>query len=220
MPNHKCIAIYLNHPTCSVDSVNGVLSALSTSYRVKIFTKQKVQEGFFDDVEMVVFPGGTGQASAFSAQMKVNLKEIQQFMSRGGKYLGICMGAYWADEYFFGFLKDTRVVQYIKQPKATVKSSFSTVTSVEWEGQPQNMYFYDGPTFVGGQFKQVATYANGNPMAIVQGQVGLIGCHLESEAYWYTKKVIRPFWHQGDHHQLLLKFVNDFLNSDPQLKLF
>ena len=220
MQNAKSLAIYLNHPTCSVDSVNGILTALSSSYKVKIFTRQKIQEGFFDDVEMVIFPGGAGDASVFHAQMKFNIKDILQFIEKGGKYLGICMGAYWADAYFFGFLKDTRVVQYIKRPKTSVKSSYGTVTSIEWEGQTNEMYFYDGPTYLGGNFKKVAVYANGDPMAIIQGQIGLIGCHLESEINWYAKKGIRPFWHQGKHHQLLLKFVDDFLNSDPQLNLF
>jgi hypothetical protein len=46
------------------------------------------------------------------------------------------------------------------------------------------MYFYDGPTFVNGQFETVATYANGDPMAIVQGTVGLAGYHLESQVNW------------------------------------
>jgi len=220
MLSEKSIAIYLNHPTSSVDSVNGILAALSTCYKIKIFTKQKVQEGFFDDVQLVVFPGGAGEASAFHGQMKHNIKDIRQFIARGGKYLGICMGAYWADEYFFGFLKDTRVVQYIKRPKASVRTSYGTVTPIDWKGEAHSMYFYDGPSFVGGGFQKVASYSNGDPMAIVQGQIGLIGCHLESEINWYSKKSMQAHWHEGEHHQLLLKFVRDFLKTESQLKLF
>jgi len=220
MQRKKCIAIYLNHPTCSVDSVNGILAALSLVYRIKIFTKQKVQIGFFDDVDLVIFPGGTGEATAFHSQLKLNIRDVRNFVRRGGKYLGICMGAYWADEYFFGLLKQTRVVQHIKRPKAAVKSSYGTCTPVDWQGCAQQVYFFDGPTFIGGTFKTVATYANGDPMAIVQGRVALIGCHLESEANWYHKKTMQLHWHQGEHHALLLKFVDDFLNTDPQLELF
>lgn len=220
MQRQKCIAIYLNHPTCSVDSVNGILAALSCAYKVKIFTKQKLQIGFFDDVDLVIFPGGTGEAVAFHSQLKLNIKEIRQFIRRGGRYLGICMGAYWADEYFFGFLKHTRVVQHIKRPRALVKSSYGTCTPIDWRGSQQFMYFYDGPTFIGGSFETVAKYSNGDPMAIIQGKIALIGCHLESELNWYHKKTMQSHWHEGVHHKFLLNFVDDFLKTDPQLHLF
>jgi glutamine amidotransferase-like uncharacterized protein len=220
MRHKKSVAIYLNHPTCSVDSVNGILAALSLAYKIKIFTKQKIPIGFFDDVDLVVFPGGTGEAVAFHSQLKLNIREIRNFIKRGGKYLGICMGAYWADEYFFGFLKQTRVVQHIKRPRAWVKSSYGTCTPVEWQGTTRQMYFFDGPTFTGGGFETIASYANGDPMAIIQGQIALIGCHLESEENWYHKKTMQAHWHHGDHHQLLLKFIDDFLHPNPQFELF
>jgi hypothetical protein len=82
------------------------------------------------------------------------------------------------------------------------------------------MYFYDGPTFMGGQFDTVATYANGDPMAIVQANIGLVGCHLESQAHWYTKKYMQPQWHQNKHHGMLLQYVADYLLMAPQLSLF
>ena len=82
------------------------------------------------------------------------------------------------------------------------------------------MYFYDGPAFINGRFKTVATYANGDPMAIVQGNIGLIGCHLESEASWYLKKNMQAHWHAETHHHLLLRFVADYLLEKHQLALF
>jgi hypothetical protein len=76
------------------------------------------------------------------------------------------------------------------------------------------MYFYDGCAFTGNNFKTIATYANGNAMAIIQENLGLIGCHLESEDSWYD-------WHSWmkqhkpgiRHHELLLDFVSDLLKS-------
>ena len=82
------------------------------------------------------------------------------------------------------------------------------------------MYFYDGPTFVNGQFEAMATYANGDPMAIVQGSVGLVGCHLESLAHWYTKKYMQAQWHANQHHVLLAQFVADYLLQARQIPLF
>jgi len=187
---------------------------------IKLFTRHKVNEGFFDDVDLVVFPGGDGEATTFRSILKPNLPDVQSFMQRGGKYLGICMGAYWADAYYFNLLKGTRAVQYIKRPAADIRSSYGTTAPVTWRGQEHRMYFYDGPTFLGGQFDTVATYANDDPMAIIQGSVGLVGCHLESQANWYTKKYMQPQWHETKHHHMLAQFVADYLLHSRQMHLF
>ncbi|NBS09692.1 MAG: hypothetical protein EBT49_09755, partial [Betaproteobacteria bacterium] len=117
-------------------------------------------------------------------------------------------------------LKSTRCVQYIKRPRADIRASYGTTAPVQWRGQQERMYFYDGPTFVNGQFETVASYANGDPMAIVQGAVGLVGCHLESQAHWYTKKYMQPQWHANAHHFLLAQFVADYLLHARQIPLF
>ena len=214
------IAVFLHHPICSADSVNGVIAAMSSLARIKIFTKHKVADGFFNDVDLVVFPGGDGEATAFRSALKENLNDVRGFMQRGGKYLGICMGAYWADAYYFNLLQGTRCVQYIKRPRADIRSSYGTVAAVNWQGQDKRMYFYDGPTYVGGAFHTLASYANGDPMAVVQGSVGLIGCHLESQQHWYSKKVLQPHWHQNTHHRLLWQFVVNHLLQNQQMQLF
>jgi len=214
------IAVFLHHPICSADSVNGVIAAMSSLARIKIFTKHKVADGFFNDVDLVVFPGGDGEATAFRSALKDNLNDVRGFMQRGGKYLGICMGAYWADAYYFNLLHGTRCVQYIKRPRADIRSSYGTVAAVNWQGQDKRMYFYDGPTYVGGAFHTLASYANGDPMAVVQGSVGLIGCHLESQQHWYSKKVLQPHWHQNTHHRLLWQFVANHLLQNQQMQLF
>ena len=214
------IAVFLHHPICSADSVNGVIAAMSSLARIKIFTKHKVTDGFFNDVDLVVFPGGDGEATAFRSALKDNLNDVRGFMQRGGKYLGICMGAYWADAYYFNLLQGTRCVQYIKRPRADIRSSYGTVAAVNWQGQDKRMYFYDGPTYVGGAFQTLASYANGDPMAVVQGSVGLIGCHLESQQHWYSKKVLQTHWHQNTHHRLLWQFVANHLLQNQQMQLF
>ena len=214
------IAVFLHHPICSDDSVNGVIAAMSSFARINIFTKHKVADGFFNDVDLVVFPGGDGEATAFRSALKDNLNDVRGFMQRGGKYLGICMGAYWADAYYFNLLQGTRCVQYIKRPRADIRSSYGTVAAVNWQGQDKRMYFYDGPTYVGGAFHTLASYANGDPMAVVQGSVGLIGCHLESQQHWYSKKVLQPHWHQNTHHRLLWQFVANHLLQNQQMQLF
>ena len=91
------------------------------------------------------------------------------------------------------------------------------MASVTWNGNPEKMYFYDGCALIGDEtkFRTIARYANGDPMAIIRGNVGLIGCHPEAPLYWYEKpwQYINPHWNQGRHHRLLLDFVDSLATS-------
>jgi hypothetical protein len=79
------------------------------------------------------------------------------------------------------------------------------------------MYFYDGCALIGDntKFKTIATYANGDPMAIIQNRIGIIGCHPESEQWWYEKpwQYINKHWHEKRHHKLLLEFTNELMEQ-------
>ena len=76
------------------------------------------------------------------------------------------------------------------------------------------MFFYDGCALVGDQnkFTTVATYANGDAMAIYQNRIGIIGCHPESEPHWYSSYTwMNGKYHNGAHFSLLLNFVDKVL---------
>jgi glutamine amidotransferase-like uncharacterized protein len=202
------IALFIHQPICAVDSANGIIEALTPHYQIKLFSRDEVEPTFFDDVDVVCFPGGYGDCDRFDRLLEWNEDLIKKFLNRGGKYLGICMGAYWADEYYFNILDDVRVVQYIKQPNTDTRRPHPKAMPVTWNGTPKRMYFYDGCAFVGTGFETVATYANGDAMAIIQNNVGLIGCHPESEKSWYDKSYLKAHWHNKEHYPLLLEFVN------------
>jgi len=127
------------------------------------------------------------------------------------------MGAYWAGQRYFDILTDVDPVQYIKRQGADVRRSYGTVASVTWKEQQEKMYFYDGCALIGDEnkFKTIARYVNGDPMAIIQGRIGLIGCHPEAPLYWYEKPwgYINKYWNGGSHHKLLLNFVNELTES-------
>lgn len=209
------IALFVYHPRCSIDSLNGIIKALSPYFEFKIFTQHELEDNFFDDVDVVAFPGGIGDSDSYDFLFKHNADAIRSFIQRGGKYLGICMGAYWADKDYFNLLKGARAVQYIKRPTADIRRSYGKAAPVTWEGEPYHMYFYDGCTFIGdGKFETIATYANGEPMAIIQNNIGLIGCHPESSESWYNKKYLEPHWHQGQHYTLLAQFVFKLIKKE------
>lgn len=210
-----CIALFIHQPKCSIQSGNGIVHALSPHYRFKIFTRHDLEDDFFDDVDIVCVPGGIGDSESYSFLMKEHEQKIRQFVQSGGKYLGICMGAYWADKYYFDLLCDVRSKQYIVRPNADTRRPHAKNQTVLWKGQEEKMFFYDGCTFTGLGLNVSdiwSLYPNGDPMAIIQGRLGLIGCHLESEPHWYEDySWMRGKYHNGEHHKLLLEFVNELM---------
>jgi len=207
-------AIFMHQPMCSIQGGNAIMSALESKYRFKIFTKHSLEEDFFDNVELVIFPGGFGNSDSFDYLLRLNGDRIKQFVTDGGKYLGICMGAYWAGTYYFNMLDSCDAVQYYKRPTADTRRPHTKNISIVWNGQPNKMFFNDGCALIGDttKFETIATYVNGDPMAIIQNNLGLIGCHPESELYWYDAyKQMRGQYHNGSHHKLLLEFTNNLM---------
>lgn len=210
------IALFLHQPYCSVQSGNGIIRALSPYYSFKIFTRHELEADFFDDVDMIAFPGGLGDADNFEFLSREHKSDIRKFVRDGGAYLGICMGAYWAGKHYFDMLENAEPVQYIKQPKTDTHRPHAKNLNITWRGKNQKMYFYDGCAIVGDEskFDVVARYANGDPMAIIQNKIGLIGCHPESEKHWYDSySWMRGKYHQGAHYSLLLEFVDSILQK-------
>jgi len=211
----KTIAVFLHDPECSRNCVDAMIDTLSPEYTVKPFSEEELDDpNFFNDLDIIAFPGGIGDSDSYpNFFTRTRANRIADFISGGGCYLGICMGAYWAGTRYFDILDSVNPEQYIKRQTADIKRSYGTVASVTWDGQQEHMYFYDGCTFIGDEskFKTVARYANNEPMAIMQGRIGLIGCHPEASEYWFKKpwQYLHKYWNGGRHHDLLLNFVNE-----------
>jgi len=123
------------------------------------------------------------------------------------------MGAYWAGRHYLNLLDKLDAVQYMNRPGSNTHRPHAKNMPITWQGESETMFWYDGCTFVGhGNYKTIATYANGDPMAIIQGNLGLIGCHPESEAFWYDSySWMRGRYHNGLHHQLLVDFIDQLV---------
>jgi glutamine amidotransferase-like uncharacterized protein len=202
------IALFLYDPKCSVQCGNGMIHALQSDYNFKIFTINPLEDSFFDDVDIIAVPGGIGDAASFERAFKHTKHRVKKFVQDGGKYLGICMGAYWTGQHYFDILDGVDAVQYITRPGTDTKRPHAKDLKVTWNGIDTTMFFYDGCALVGnGQYDTIATYSNGDAMAIIQKNIGIIGCHPEAESFWYDGYS----WMQGKYaskHNLLLAFVN------------
>lgn len=211
------IALFVFDPKCSVQSANGIINALGDHFDFRLMSKNEMEYNFFDNIDLVVFPGGLGDSDSYDRLLKENRNAIIQYVKRGGHYLGICMGAYWAGSHYFNILEDVDAVQYLKRPGTDTRRPHAKSIPIRWEGKPMKMFWYDGCALIGDdtKFETVATYANGDPMAIIQNNIGLIGCHPESELFWYQNySWLKGRYHDGVHHKLLLNFVNRLLKRN------
>ena len=213
------VSVYHNHPYCSTDSALGVANALQEEYDVKFFTNDDFDLALQRSA-MIVFPGGIGDADHFDKILGDKVEKVNRYVENGGKYLGICMGAYWADHRYFGVLKDLECNQFIKQENTETTRSYGTVVDVIWYSirEPLKMYFYDGCVIEGtGRCEIVAKYAsNHNWAAVIQGNVGVIGMHPEATKHWFTYKThkyMKSLWHEGEHHNLLADVVTRMIND-------
>jgi len=189
------------------------MHALSNRYNFKLFSKNEVEDVFFDDVDMIAVPGGFGDADSYDNLFKHNASAVQKFVQSGGRYLGICMGAYWAGQHYLNILDSVDAVQYIRRPGADTRRPHAKAIDVTWQGESDQMFFYDGCALVGdrSKFETVSTYVNGDAMAIIQNRIGLIGCHPEADKFWYDGySWMRRHW-TGNRHAQLVEFANDLM---------
>ena len=209
------IALFVHHPRCSIQSVNGIIKSLEKHYVFKTFTKHEIEDGFFNDVDIVCFAGGIGDSDAYDFLFRDNGNTIRGYIQNGGRYLGICMGAYWADRHYFNILHGTTSEQYIRRPETCTRRYYSKAIECNWNGTNDRFFFYDGPAFIGNEstFETIARYTNGDPAAIIQGRIGLVGPHLESQEFWYDKPYLHKHWHKGTHGNLLLNFVDKLMEK-------
>ena len=205
-PKKQTMGIFVNHPQCELDCAHAMASIFKPAFNVRMFTIEDFLPEILDDFDIIAFPGGIGDADDFDMIFSdYDVETLKNYLANGGKYLGICMGAYWAGKNYFDILGDTDAVQYITRPGADIVTEYETIANVTWFAENRKMYFYDGCAFVGDISEDdiIARYTNGDPMAIIKNNVGVIGCHPESEQWWH--KTI-GYWDKGRNNHLLLEF--------------
>jgi glutamine amidotransferase-like uncharacterized protein len=215
---NKRIAIYQHDPLFDADCAQAIKCVLQQDYKTVIVVTQKTcNKDLLKNIDCIVFPGGMGDVDNFDVLMKSKKRLIRNYVSQGGKYLGICMGAYVASKLYFNILGETTAEQYIKHAGAEVHTKRDTISKFTFQNNTYMTYFYDGPVFEDDlELHQIlATYHDGSAAAIMKpygaGRALCVGPHLESQQDWYDTPELRPHWHGGRHHALLLKMVKKLL---------
>ena len=212
------IAVFIHDPQCETECALGMIEGLVRDFNIRTFGIDEFNIEFLHTVDAVAFPGGVGDSDDFwDIFTEDHIDALHTFIGvYNGKYLGICMGAYWAGPHYFDVAVDLTIGQYIERPTADLEYDGPTVADVTWNGKPETMYFYDGCAIVGDNMDVVATYANGDAMAVIQGNIGMIGCHPEAQQWWYddVEDNYKYDFYKYHHKELMAEFVKELVNNE------
>lgn len=217
---------------CSIDCADGLMDVLDKAGNYAAILvgpgslpKKELTPEILQSADCLVIPGGTGDAIKFKkSKLKSIKKDLQRYIRKGGKYLGICMGAYFADRNYFDLLsKNTRAVQYVRRKNSTINHEKRAIVTVNWLDKEKNIYFHDGAAFIPSLWYSrisgdiIATYQNKDAAALIQkygeGKVGVIGPHPEAQKWWfYVQPKIKNRWLDCIQHELLLDFLKKMLH--------
>jgi glutamine amidotransferase-like uncharacterized protein len=209
------IAIFIHDPQCETECALGMIDGLVRDFDIRTFGIDNFNIEFLRTVDAVCFPGGMGDADDFwDIFTEDHIDALHTFIGvYNGKYLGICMGAYWAGPNYFDIAVDLEIGQYIERPTANIDYDGPTVAEIDWGNYTTMMYFYDGCAILGDNMDVIATYANGDPMAVIQGNIGMIGCHPEALDWWYEEGNMNNLY-DPKHAQLMSNFLKDLVNNE------
>lgn len=233
MAKKPLFLVYVEHPMCSLDCADAVLDVINFSgkYTARLvgpssFPYTIVSETVLSSADCFVVPGGLGDADQYDDSfLKILAPAIKSYLGKGGKYLGICAGGYFAGHHYIDILKpSTKAAQYARRKRSTVKHEDHDVVTVNWAGESKTVYFHDGAAFVPRRWYNrmsgdiVARYANGDAAAIIQtykaGKVGVMGPHPEAQKWWfYSQTRINKRWRDCIQHDLLLSFAERLLST-------
>ena len=147
----------------------------------------------FHDAKVWIQPGGIAQLALYSMTYKLR-KELVNFISNGGGYVGFCAGAFIATSiigtsknYGLGIFPG-RTAGYGYWPEnSSVGYSFEKMS---WLGKSRRVYFEGGPYLYGygTNAETIATFQSGYTSAARstygKGRVYITGGHPEAPAIW------------------------------------
>ncbi|XQA74091.1 BPL-N domain-containing protein [Xanthomonas sacchari] len=196
------VAVYRGAAGCDdcSETAKEAIEALSPQYKVDIIGPKEAQDvtpATLRGYAIYVQPGG-GQdiPAALQAMGERRIAAIRDFVAQGGGYLGLCMGAYLADDTNMGLIGDDLDGE-VGRPGFPVTTIDEEAVAVRWKGRPDSVFFQDGPYFpksTQGGFRALATYANGDVAAarysFGRGTVVLSGPHPEADRSWFEQAEI------------------------------
>ena len=173
---------------------------------------------------LYIVPGGDDVTSLEDAWTEADLQSIREYVRRGGRYYGVCLGGYSAGHpgTWAGTIPGFEALDIIpaKVLEKSPDDKKDKVLDIFWEGQPRRAYFQDGPSFVITDASKVlkiyATYADDHSVATFMssygsGRVAVSGVHIEATQDWYDDyHLVAP---PGLNRDLQSQILNELLSN-------
>jgi glutamine amidotransferase-like uncharacterized protein len=194
------VAIYRGPAACEdcSETVERALAAISGKYAVEFIGPNEdldISAAALEGIELYVQPaGGQDIEGALDSLGEDGQAAIRAFVAGGGKYLGLCMGAYLADTDNLGlvpFAMESEVGR-VRFPVTTIEDA---AIEVLWSGKQDWVFYQDGPYLTAVEshpaFFAIGSYLNGDLAAARfgygDGLVVLSGPHPEADRSWYEE---------------------------------
>ena len=171
-----------------------------------------------------VVPGGEDISKLKDGWTPSDLQAIRDYLWNGGRYLGVCLGGYWAGQAgtWPGTIPGFEALGVIpaRVLELDPDGTRGKVVAIHWEGQPRTAYFQDAPSFditdPSRVLKVYATYDdNGYAAAFLSrygvGKVAVSGVHLEATQAWYDEYHLKA--PKGLNRDLMNEVLDDLLNG-------
>ena len=182
-------------PDCS-ENVKTALQRLNPNYQIDFVGAGEpidITPHTLARYDLYVQPGG-GQdiPGALDSLGDERAEAIRDYVAKGGRYLGLCMGAYLADDNNLGLIPQALDTE-AGRPGFEVTGIDDAAVRVTWDGQADHVFYQDGPYFpkasAAAPYRTLATYRNGDVAAAryayQKGVVVLSGPHPEAGQEWF-----------------------------------
>jgi len=192
------VAIYRGPAGCAdcSENVKTALQRLNPNYQIDFVGADEpidITPHTLARYDLYVQPGG-GQdiPAALDSLGDARAEAIRGYVAKGGRYLGLCMGAYLADDNNLGLIPQALDTE-AGRPGFEVAGIDDAAVRVTWDGQPDSVFYQDGPYFpkasAAAPYRTLATYRNGDVAAAryayQKGVVVLSGPHPEAGQEWF-----------------------------------
>ena len=196
------VAVYRGPAGCDdcSETVRTAIERLDPRYRVDFIGPQEsvdITPATLRRYALYVQPGG-GQdiPAALESLGDARVAALRDYVAAGGRYLGLCMGAYLADANNLALIPE-ELDSEVGRPGFPITTIDDAAVAVRWAGRDDNVFYQDGPYLPPSHargFATLATYANGDiaaaRYAFGQGVVALSGPHPEADASWFDQAEI------------------------------
>lgn len=187
---------------CS-EAVAGLLRSSDLGFDVTFVgpgEEVEVTAATLGEADLYVQPGGNLSVDAAMDRLGADAADvITSYVHGGGRYLGLCLGAYLAgSDPGLGLLSPGDTGGYSSTRGAGLTGSQEGIIRVAWGSKDRWHYAQDPPVILASKVdgeRVLSRFSNGQVNALVRplgdGVVGVVGTHPEATRDWYSDTLWR-----------------------------